>query len=138
MSDKAVSADLVIAKYIELRDRRTAIKREYEDKDRELVALMAKCEHWLQQTMNNLGVDNISSKKYGTAYQSYQEFVRVEDWDSFLGFIQRNEAWHLLNRAASKTGVKELMAPNNDGGYDNPPPPGINFTRVRGVTVRRS
>lgn len=134
---KAPTAEQVVAKYIELRDRRTALKRKYEDEDAELVAMMNNCEKWLKQALDNAGLTSANTKA-GTFYKQYKEYVQVADKQAFLKYVRANDAWHLMEIRASKTGVKESMHPNQNGEYEDPPPPGVDFTREVAVTVRRA
>ena len=131
-----MDTDRLTAKYIELRDRRAALKKQYEDTDHQLVRLMEGIEGALKQEMHRINARSVNTN-HGTVYIGYQESARVADWDSLLDHIQTTERWDLLERRVSKSVVKELMTETRDGGYVNPPPPGVDFTRIEKVFIRR-
>ena len=129
--------DDLTAKYVELRDRKAAIKKEADDETAKLSALQEKIEDKIKEIMHANGVTSLKTA-HGTAYISYKESATVADWDALLGFIRSNEAWELLERRINKTACKDMMEQDRNGAYTHPPPPGVNFTRSEGVNVRRS
>jgi hypothetical protein len=132
-----MNVDDLTAKYIELRDRRAKIKKEAEDADSELTKIQDAIADKIKEIMHGLGVKSVKTA-HGTAYIAYRESATVADWDVLLDYIQTHEAWDLLERRVSKTGVRERMEEDRNGNYTNPPPPGVNFVRLEGVNVRRS
>ena len=69
----------------------------------------------------------------GSCFFKMSEFVRVEDWDEFFKYIKENEKWELLNRSASKAEVLEFMGDKRT----KQPPPGVGYTSITAVQVRR-
>ena len=132
-----LNADVLTAKYLEIRDRRAALKKGYEAEDGKLKHLMDGIEDRLKTMMHELGAKSLRTE-HGTPYIAYQESATVADWDALLTYIKECEAWDLLERRVSKTGVKNIMEEDRNGQYQNPPPPGVNFTRFEVVNVRRS
>lgn len=132
-----MKTDVLVGKYVELRDRRAALKKDYESHDKQLRDLMEKIENKLHAMLVEAGE---TSKKtpYGTVYKTIKDYANVADWVATLEFIKENEAWGMLERRVSKTEVKSLMAPDENGKLTKPPPPGINFVQVETVGIRRS
>ena len=131
------NVDTVVAKYVELRDRRSEIKAKYEAQDAELEELMEKIERWLKAKMDQLGLKTANTP-HGTAYKIHKEYASVADWEEMLEYIRQHEAWGLLEKRVSKKTLKEIMSPDANGEYTQPPPPGVNFVREETVQVRRS
>jgi len=136
MSDGAVSTDVLVAKYVELRDRCTAAKKRYEAEVAPMKELMVKLEDKLQEILDNIGANSLNTD-HGTVFRTYKESATVGDWNALLDYIKENDQWSLLERRVSKTHVKELMEEARDGSYRNPPPPGVNLVRIAAVQVRR-
>lgn len=136
MSEK-VDLEGIVAKYVELRDRRSALKAHYEAEDLEHKNRMEKIEAYLNNQMSAMGVESLRTSA-GTAFRTYKEFVSVADWTCLLGYIKENDRFDLLERRVSKSTTKEIMAADANGSYTNPPPPGVNFVREQTVQIRRS
>ncbi len=81
---------------------------------------------WLtSENVNSVNTDA------GTAYKTTVEQATVSDMSSFIEFVKENEAWHLLEKRVSKTGVRELLD------ADEPLPPGINWYVTTAINVRK-
>jgi hypothetical protein len=132
-----MNADMLTAKYVELRDRKAAIKKAAEIEEAKLQVLLDGIENKLKEIMTETGVKSMKTD-HGTAYLTYRESATVADWDVLLNHIKEKGAWDLLERRVSKAAVKEVMAEDRNGEYTEPPPPGVNFVRIEGVNVRRS
>jgi hypothetical protein len=132
-----MNADMLTAKYVELRDRKAAIKKAAEIEEAKLQVLLDGIENKLKEIMTETGVKSMKTD-HGTAYLTYRESATVADWDVLLNHIKEKGAWELLERRVSKAAVKEVMAEDRNGEYTEPPPPGVNFVRIEGVNVRRS
>ena len=124
------SVESVIAGYVELRSRKEKIKAEADERIKKLNERMAKLEVWLQMKM---AVDKTTAlpTNAGTAYKTTVEHASVIDMDDLLDFIRKNEAWHLIEKRVSKSGVKAYL----DEGQ--PIPPGVNWYTSTAVHVRK-
>lgn len=121
----------LIEAYIQLRDKRDALRDRHKQELAPLNKAMAAVEDKLQQVMQSMDLDNLKSKA-GTAYMSTRTSVTVDDWDAFLSFVRDNDAWHLLERRASKTAVEEVTEDTGEL------PPGLSMKRALRVNVQRS
>jgi hypothetical protein len=122
--------DEIVEKYIALRDRKSQYKAEYEAKVSKIDEVLDKVEGALLKHFEAMGVENVRTKA-GTAYKSTRTSATVADWDSFLGFVQQQEAWEMLEHRVSKKAVEEYKAANEDL------PPGVNWRAEVVVNVKR-
>lgn len=125
------SADQLIAKYIELRDKKAELAEEFKLRNQPFNEGMEIIENALMDMLNAQGGQNIKTGS-GTAYISEVLNVKVEDWESFSYWVQRFGTPDFFVKNANKTAVKEYM----DGG--GPLPPGLSMSTLRNLNVRRS
>lgn len=127
----------MIRKYIELRSRRAALKKQYEEEDLQLKALMEKMEQWFHSQLVSDG-ETCKRTPVGSVFITHKDYASIADWDVVKKYIAENNAWGLVNRRVNVSAVKEIMSPDANGLFRNPPPPGVNFTRVETVGIRQS
>lgn len=126
------SDDLLIKKYISLRDRREARKREYDATDAADKVAMGKIENDMLRRLNERGTDSSTVRGIGTAFKKTRTYCSVADWDIFFKYVQDHNAWHMITHAASKDAVAEFKEAHNDL------PPGLNWTETIAVSFNRS
>lgn len=132
MSDRnAAMLASAVERYIALRDERTALKRRYQEEDVKLRSQQDAIEAAMLEFLNKTGSESIRTGS-GTFYKSTQSSVRMEDWEAFLDYVQKNERWDLLHRAASKSAVEEYLTANGEL------VPGVSMSRITTVNIRRS
>ena len=131
-----MKTDQLVAKYVELRDRRSALKKQYEEEDKKLTTFMERMEEMFHALLVESG-ETSKRTSAGTVFLTHKEYAGVADWDSIKEYIKENDAWGLVQRRISLTAVKEIMSVDANGKYRNPPPPGVNFVRKETVGVRR-
>lgn len=117
--------------YIKGRDKLSALKQEYDEKKAPVEAKMDKIEKAMLVAMEQLGVDSFKTES-GTVYKSILTSVPIADKEIFINYIKDHEAWHLLEMRASKSGVEDFMAANDEL------PPGVSITRRINVNFKRS
>jgi hypothetical protein len=81
--------------------------------------------------MQATGLENLPGGG-GTAYRTTRTSVTVDDWDTFLGWVREHNAWHTLERRASKLAVEEYLEEQQEL------PPGLSLARAVAVNVRKS
>lgn len=123
--------DLIVERYIQLRDRKAQMKAAYEASVADITAGMNKLEGAILASLNEQGAESFRTA-HGTAYKSTSTSATVADWDSLLGFVKENGAWEMLEKRVSKAAVDQYRAANDDL------PPGINYREAVSVGVRRS
>lgn len=125
-----ITADLVIQKFIETRDKIAEIEKECKAKVSDLKAMQDKRAEWLKGQMDVLGVESLKAA-HGTCFTATQNSATVADWDAFREWVIVNEEWEFLEHRVSKTAVKQRL----DEGEITPP--GVNYTVLKTIQVRR-
>jgi len=120
----------IVDRYIALRDKKAAIKKEYDEKIEAIEKVMDKAEAVLLKHFEETGAESVKTEA-GTAYKARRTSATVADWDSFLAHVQKHEAWELLEHRAAKKAVEEYKAAMGDL------PPGINWSSELVVNIRR-
>lgn len=123
----------VVAYMIELRDSRSALKKQFEEQDRLLREKFEKGEAFLLEYLNNAGVDSFKVDSVGTVYTSQRLTASVADRNAFGDYVAQSGEVDLLDYRVNTTALKEYMAAN--GGQT---PPGVTAHTVRNLNIRRS
>ena len=121
----------LVAKYIQLRDKKAEYKAEYDAKVSTIEAILDKIEGKFLQVFEESGMDSVKTEA-GTAYKSTRVSVTTGDKDAFMEFVRTNDEWPLLEVRPSKSAVEEYRAAHDDL------PPGINWRAEQVVNIRRS
>lgn len=124
------TVDTIIAKYITLRGLKQQKKAAYEASIKPIDDSLKKLEAWLQAKMLADGVKAFNTDA-GTAYTTQVEQATVSDMNALLDYIKSTDAWHLLEKRVSKTGVRELLD------ADQPVPPGVNWFTAQTINIRK-
>jgi len=124
------TVDTIIASYIKMRNEKQqkdathkAEMKVYDDK-------LKKLEAWLQAKMLADGVKAFNTDA-GTAYTTQVEQATVSDMNALLDYVRENNAWHLLEKRVSKTGIREILD------ADQPVPPGVNWFTAQTINIRK-
>jgi hypothetical protein len=120
-----------VAAYIKLRDHIKQAKEEFESSIEKPKLAMAKLEAELLDDLNKSGADSIAAKGVGTVYRNTQYSATVENREAFIEFVNAN-GWDAVDLKANKTFVREYIT--EKGAI----PPGVKFTQVETVGIRRS
>jgi hypothetical protein len=121
----------LVAKYIELRDKKAEIKAEYDLKVARIDEVMDKIETKFLQVFAETGMDSVRTE-FGTAFASSRTSCTVADKEIFMDYVVKNQEWPLLEVKPSKKAVEEFKSATEEL------PPGINWSVERVVSIRRS
>lgn len=121
----------LVAKYIELRDKKYALKHEYDFKAAKVDEVLDKIEAKLLEVFDSSGMESCKTE-FGTAYASTRSTASVADPETFMQYVIENQEWSLLEKRAAKLAVEQFKDVNGDL------PPGINYRQERVVNIRRS
>lgn len=124
------SVDTVIAAYVKLRNEKERINNEAKAKTKVIDDRLKKLEAWMHLKMHQDGV-NAFNTDAGTAYKTTVEHASVSDMNDFIEYVKANDAWDLLEKRVSKTGVRALL----DEG--EPLPAGVNWYTSTAIHVRK-
>lgn len=121
----------VVAKYVELREKKANLKSEYVMQVAPIEAKMAKIEGKLLEVLDQTGGKSFRTP-HGTAYVAVRTTASVADRETFFEFVKQNEEWPLMQVAVVKSAVEQYKSVNQEL------PPGINWREERVVNIRRS
>lgn len=120
----------LVDQYIQLRDKKDAMKREYDARVEQVDKLLEKIENYLLDQMQETGVESMRTEA-GTAYISVRNSSSVKDKEAFKGFLFSSGKWELADIRASKTAVADYLKENNEL------PPGVSWSSMKTVNIRR-
>lgn len=128
-----METEKLIKAYIRLRDARSEIKREYEEKDAELLEKQDKIEAALLEHAKEHNLDSMKTK-YGTASRRVTTRFWAPDWSSFGKFLAGlgEDGYNLVEPRIQQTNFKQFLAENPDV------IPPVNATSKHRITVRRA
>lgn len=126
----AITTDVVVRKFVELRDEVARIEKEAKDRVSVIEAAMQKLEAWL---MLKLTADGEESKKtqFGTAFIVTKDYANVSNWSETFAYIRENEAWDLLEHRCAKLAVRSIVQETGEA------PPGVKYRQERAIQVNR-
>lgn len=127
-----IKIDEIVEKYIKLRDESDRIAARAKADLEPVAAAMKGIETYLMALAQKTGQTKFGTKA-GTAFITTKTGCNVGDWDTALGFIREQNAWHLLNKAVNKTAVGEYMEANQ-----GQTPPGVEWVALKAIQIRRS
>jgi hypothetical protein len=135
-TQKKITMDQVVAAYIQTRDQIAEINRAVRDQVAALNKLQEKREQWLAaqlQIYEGQGLEPSVRTTEGSVFYTTKEFIQSEDWETTLQHIIDHKLWDFLTKALSKQAVLDAMGAERD----ITKVPGIKYTAVKAVTVRR-
>ena len=91
---------------------------------------MTKLEGWIKTQADEQGVTSFRTE-HGTAFLTTSDYANVADWDSVLRYIQKHEAFDLLEKRVSKMAVRGYIDLHKSV------PPGVNYGTAISVSVRK-
>lgn len=127
-----ISVDKLVSVYIKMRDKRSALLREYEEQDGEIKEQMETLESKLLDLCKSIGADSLKTQ-HGTVIRTVKTRYWTNDWASMHKFIMQNNMPDLLEKRISQTVMKQLIEENPDM-----MPPNLNVDSRYAVTIRRS
>jgi hypothetical protein len=129
-----MDTDRVVKAFLNIRDARTALKREFDEKDSELKIKQEKLATHLLAFLNDNQIDSAVAKKVGATFYRQEKVVpSCADWNALYEFIRAEDAFDALEKRIKVGFVKEYME-THEGAL----PPGVNVHREYEVRVRRN
>lgn len=117
--------------HINIRDARSALRKQYEEEDAKLKEAQLKLESAMLDHLNRHGMDSVRTAA-GTFYRQEEITPSASDWNALYDWIKDNDAWDALERRIKKTFIKEYQEAHGGG-----LPPGVSVFREYVVRVRR-
>ena len=124
-------ADKLVTAYIQIRDRRSELKKEFEEADAALESDMEKIEDAILEHCKEHNLEALKTS-HGTAYKRIRERYWATDWDVFNQYIREHDAIELYEKRIHQGNMKQFLEDHPDA---TPP---INVDRKFTISVRRS
>lgn len=126
-----VTADKLVSAYINLRNKRQQILREFEAEDNDLKAQQDMISDRLLEICKEVGADSIKTG-YGTVSRSVKTRYWTNDWGSMYDFIKAHDLPQLLEQRIHQTNMKTFLE-------EHPAelPPGLNADSRYTISVRK-
>jgi len=119
-----------VDEYIRTRDEIRDIESRHKDELRPYKQKLEELGAVLLEQLQAVGGDGVRTKS-GTVYVTEKRSASLADPSLFMDYVIQNSAWDLLDRKANVTAVTDYIAEHNTA------PPGVNFSAVLTVGVRR-
>lgn len=118
--------------YLNIREARSKLRKEYEAEDNELKASQAKLEAVMLDNLNKSGVESARTE-HGTFYRQKNMIPTASDWDAFYKWVREEDAFDALERRIKRTFIAEYMD-EHEGAL----PPGVSTHTEFVVRVRKA
>lgn len=153
----------IIAKYIELRDRKAEMGKRHSDELAPLNTAMEQIENWLMHQMNESGVDQLKVAGTGTAFKANSTSCQIQDATAFKEFVFTPAVEAILNQLdamgidTQSIGQENIVNTIRDLtrwdmvdfragkkgiteyiANENMPVPGVNVNTVATISIRRA
>lgn len=128
-----MSVEQLTEVYLNIRNAREELLRDYETKDKELKDDLTSIERSLLELCNDIDANSINTK-YGTVIRSLKERYVCSDWDAFKQFVREHDLIDCLEKRIHQGNFKTFMDQHEGEGL----PVGVNVMREYGITVRKS
>lgn len=129
--EEKLPADVLIHRYVITRDKIKEVDDAHKEKMRPARDLLEKLNNDLLALLNEAGGDSIKTAA-GTAYRTEKASASLEDAQAFRDHVIANEQFDMLDWKANVKAVADYISE-----YDEPPP-GVKYSTVMLVGVRRS
>lgn len=124
--------DQLTAIYLKIRDKRSELKREFENQDKDLEEQQKMLAEQMLDSCKELGADSIKTP-HGTIIRSVKSKYWTGDWDSMYTFIKEHNAFGLLEKRLHQTNMKDFLNEHPDT-----MPMGLNVENEYTIVVRRA
>jgi hypothetical protein len=129
MSD--VPVDKLVKTYIRIRDKRSELKKTYDEDDAKLEDQLKKIKAALLDYCRTENLESLRTSE-GLIYRTVKSTYWTSDWESLSKFIVEHNATALLEKRIHQTNMKQFLEEHPDL-----LPPGLNVDSEYSVTVRR-
>lgn len=126
----ARTIDYYVGRYVQLRDLIHREDEAHKERMRPHKETLEKLNAVLLQHLLNAGVESARTNS-GTVYRVVKKSASIADKEAFWQYVVANQAFDLIDVRANKTAVEDFVKDNNQL------PPGVNFSSITEVGVRR-
>jgi hypothetical protein len=132
VTEQSTELNKLVSEYLEIRQKREALLRDYEAIDGEFKEKLKEYEAVLLEACNKIGANSINTEQ-GTVMRKLNERFYCSDWDGFYKFVAEHNAPQLLEKRIHQGNFREFYEPMAAEGL----PPGVNVMREFTITVRK-
>lgn len=123
--------ETIVERYIKLRDLKAEKDKAHKESLKEIDEALERLENHLLKTMQAQGADGIKTPS-GTAYITTKSSATIGDKDLFKHFLATQEdPYTFLDMKANKPAIEAYKTEHQDL------PPGVNWSEIMAVNVRR-
>lgn len=122
----------VVEAYLNIRDKRAEMSKEYTTEDDKLKAIQKQLEGVMLGHLNDTGLDSARTP-VGTFFRTESLKPSGSDWTALYEWIRENDAFEALERRIKRDFIKEYMET-----HDGELPPGVSVHREYECRVRRA
>lgn len=137
MTEQTLDLELATTAYLNMKDARAKLKRDYDLEDNKIKALQAQIEAAM---LGFLNANNLKRAPTSAGYFKKRMVLKpsAENWDTVYAYIAENKAWDLLEKRLGSKAIEKFMKDNVDPVTKEPKlPPGIKIAPEWVVTVSR-
>jgi len=116
--------------YVKLRDMKKAIEDKHKEELKPINETLEQLNGVLLAHLNTVGADSVATA-LGTVSKTTKKTASIADMSAFWNFVVSQGDFDLLDKKANVTAVEAYIEANKST------PPGINFSTVEKVNVRR-
>ena len=127
-----METEKLIKAYIKLRDARSELKHDYEEKDGELLEKQARIEEVLLEHAKEHGLTNMKTES-GTAFLRTKTRFWAPDWQSFGKWLSTlgDEGYSMVEQRIQQSNLKQFLEENPDA------LPPVNSDSKLSIVIRR-
>jgi len=123
--------DLRVAQYVKLRDLIKKMDDAHKEKIKPAKETLEKLNGVMLAHLTSIGADSVATAA-GTVSKTTKKSASIADMSTFWTYVVTQGDFDMVDKKANPTRVEEYILAN--GGV---PPPGVNFSQVDLVGVRR-
>jgi hypothetical protein len=127
-----MDADQLVEIYIKIRDKRSQLKKEFDNADGRLEKQLELVGDSLLELCKETNAEGLRTNA-GSVFKTIKTRYWTSDFNSMKEFIKENDAFELLENRIHQTNMKGYIAEHPDK-----MPPGMNIDSRYGITVRRN
>lgn len=122
----------IVATHLKIRQKRSEIKKAFDEQDKELKAQQERLEAAMLKFMQDNKMSSVKTDA-GTFYRQEEIKPAGSDWDAFYKWVREEDAFDALERRIKKGFIVDYME-ENEGEL----PPGVSVYREFVVRVRKA
>jgi hypothetical protein len=125
--------DVRVGQFVKVRDLIAEIKERHKEELKKPTETLELLNSALLAHLIQVGADSVNIKGVGTVSRTTKKTASIEDMSAFWTFIVSQGLFEMVDKKANVPRVEEYMKENNGS-----LPPGVNFSSIDRVGVRRA